>query len=48
MRIKKQKGLTDKELVKKYEGGKIDLKKPLKQMIKTPSKSAILKAEKQP
>jgi len=31
---KKQKGLSDKELVKKYEAGKIDLKKRLKPALK--------------
>ncbi len=48
MKKKKKKGLTDTELVKKYEGGKIDMKKPLKKLFKTPSNSAILKAENQP
>jgi hypothetical protein len=44
---KKQKGLTDSQLVKKYEGGKLDLTKPLKRLLKTPSNSSILKNQKQ-
>lgn len=43
---KTQKGLSDKELVKKYEAGKIDMANPLKKMIKNPSNSSILKGEK--
>ena len=46
MKSKKQKGLSDTELVKKYEAGKIDLKEPLKQMLTTPSNSSILKVQK--
>ena len=45
---KKEKGLSDAELIAKYESGKIDMKKPLKKLFKTPSNSAILKAENQP
>jgi len=45
---KKEKGLSDAELVNKYEKGKIDLSKPLKKMLKTPSNSANLKTQKQP
>ena len=49
MKTKKQKGLSDRELIKKYDnGGKIYLKKPLKRLLKTPSNSAILKAENHP
>ena len=33
---KGQKGLSDKELVKKYESGKIPLKKIMNSMLKTP------------
>ena len=44
---KKKKGLSDKELISKYEGGKIDMAKPLKRLLKTPSNSAILKTKKQ-
>ena len=36
MKKKKVKGLSDKELIQKYErGGKIDLDKGLKAMLKT-------------
>lgn len=31
---KKEKGLSDAELIKKYEAGKIDMKKALKPLIK--------------
>lgn len=40
------KGLTDKELIAKYEHGAIDLKKPIKAMLKTPSNSSVLKDKK--
>ena len=33
---KPQKGLTDKELIAKYEQGKIDLKKAMKPVLKKP------------
>lgn len=42
-----RKGLSDKELISKYEGGKIDMKKPLKRLLKTPSNSSVLKKKKQ-
>ncbi len=44
---KKRKGLTDNQLVKKYEGGKVDFAKPIKRLLKTPSNSSILKNKKQ-
>lgn len=40
---KKRKGLTDPELINKYEKGGIDLSKPIKKLLKTPSNSAILR-----
>ena len=46
-KIKKQKGLSDAELIKKYGDTKIDLVGQLKKMIKTPSNSAVLKVQKQ-
>lgn len=36
----KKMGLTDPELIEKYERGKIDMKKPLKKLLRKPSKSA--------
>jgi len=36
---KKQKGLSDKELIAKYEAGKIDMKKALKPLLETDKKS---------
>ncbi|MFM2306834.1 MAG: hypothetical protein RLZZ367_1503 [Bacteroidota bacterium] len=37
MKKKKVKGLSDKELIQKYDrGGKLDLDKALKAMLKTP------------
>jgi|GEM_PF-5466897 len=42
----KTKGLTDKELIHKYEAGAIDLEKPMKRMLKTPSNAAKLKKQK--
>ena len=41
-------GLTDAELVEKYEGGSIDLKKPIKRLLKTRSNSGILKSQNKP
>ena len=41
-----QKGLTDMQLVRKYEHGAIDLQKPIKAMLKTPSNSSVLKDKK--
>jgi hypothetical protein len=43
---KEPKGLTDAELVVKYDKGAIDLKTPVKKLLKTPSNSAILKNKK--
>lgn len=44
---KKPKGLTDKELVKKYDTGKkVDFDKALKQMSKTPSPTTLSKQKK--
>jgi hypothetical protein len=45
-KIKKEKGLSDAELIKKYGDAKIDLVGQLKKMIKTPSNSSILKQQK--
>lgn len=42
----KQKGLSDTELVKKYDNGKINLKKAINTMCETPSPT-INKSEKQ-
>ena len=39
-------GLTDTELIDKYERGKINLKKPIERMLKTRTKSATLKRKK--
>lgn len=44
---KQSKGLTDTELVAKYEDGKINLKKHVKKLLKTPSNSSVLKTKKQ-
>ena len=41
--VKPNKGLSEAELVAKYERGAIDLKKPLKAMLKKPSNSSVLK-----
>jgi len=40
MKPKKQKGLSDTALIKKYEGGKIDLKNVLKPALKKPKQVA--------
>lgn len=39
----KEKGLSDDELIKKYEAGKINLSAAVKKMIKSPSPSSVLK-----
>lgn len=41
-----KKGLSDKELVAKYEGGSIDMHSALKSMAETPSNSSTLKKSK--
>ena len=38
-------GLSDDELIKKYEAGKIILQPAIKKMIKTPSPSSVLKTQ---
>lgn len=43
---KANKGLSDSELIEKYEMGGIDLLKPIKKMLKNPSRSSILKSKK--
>ncbi len=45
-KIKESKGLSDTELVQKYESGTIDLKHPVKRLLKTPSNSSVLKDKK--
>lgn len=41
----REKGLSDDELIKKYEAGKIILQPAIKKMIKTPSPSSVLKTQ---
>jgi len=41
-----KKGLSDTELVEKYEKGKIDMKKLIKPMLKSPPKRTELKPKK--
>jgi hypothetical protein len=43
---KEQKGLSDKELIKKYESGKIPLKKIMNAMLKTPPPTQSEKTKK--
>ena len=43
---KKTKGLSDAELIEKYESGKIDFVKVLKPMLKKPSNSVLRKVKK--
>ena len=43
IKSKKEKGLSDAELVTKYESGKFDLKKALKPMLKTHVNSSNLR-----
>jgi hypothetical protein len=44
---KKSKGLTDEQLVKKYDtGGKVNFDRALKQMAKSPSPTTLSKGKK--
>lgn len=43
---KEQRGLTDKQLVKKYESGKFSVKKVMGAMLKTPPPSQTEKGKK--
>jgi hypothetical protein len=38
-----KKGLSDTELIDKYERGKIDLKRPIKRLLKTQTNSSVLR-----
>jgi hypothetical protein len=42
-----KKGLSDTELIEKYEKGKIDLKKASKPMLKNPNKTTKIEPKKE-